>query len=194
MKIVLLNSVDNLGQAGDAVDVKRGYFRNFLGPRQMALVANPANLKLVESKKKKLQALVAVETADASALKAKLDGGKLKFELRAGERGQLFGSVTTRDIQESIQSTLGVEVDRRKIDAIGLKSIGDHVVKVRIYPGVIATLTATIERLVTPEEQAELDAQAQAQADRAASRAARKAADKAAEAEAAPAEAEATAE
>lgn len=155
MEVVLLKSVDNLGQAGEKVDVKRGYFRNFLEPRLMALAANEANLKLVESKKKQLEAMVARETKDAEKIKALLDGQKLEFKLRAGDRGQLFGSVTSRDVADAIKEKLNVEIERRRIDMENLRTLGDHPIRVRIYTGVTATLNAHIDRLIIEGEELE---------------------------------------
>lgn len=153
MKIVLLRSVDNLGQAGEAVEAKRGYFRNFLEPRGMALRANKANMAFVESRRKKLEALVAKEKASAETVREVLDGKQLSFKLRAGDRGQLFGSVNTRDVVEKIKEELNVEVERRRIDMEILKTLGDHPIRVRIYPGVIANMTASVERLVLEGEE-----------------------------------------
>ncbi|MCC6546351.1 50S ribosomal protein L9 [Candidatus Sumerlaeota bacterium] len=155
MEVVLLKSVDNLGQAGEKVDVKRGYFRNFLEPRLMALVANQANLKLVESKKKQLEAMVARETTDAEKIKSLLEGQKLEFKLRAGDRGQLFGSVTSRDVADAIKEKLNVEIERRRIDMENLRTLGDHAIRVRIYTGVTATLNAHIDRLIVEGEELE---------------------------------------
>lgn len=159
MKIVLLKSVDNLGQAGEAANVRKGYYRNFLQPRGLALEATTGNLKLVESKKKKLQTLVANELKDAENIKSQIDGKKFTFKLRAGDRGQLFGSVTSRDVVDAVKEQANVELERRKVDMGNLKTLGDHAVRVRLYPGVTATLIATIEKLVVegePEETEEV--------------------------------------
>lgn len=161
MKIVLMRSVDNLGQAGEAVDVKRGYFRNFLQPRGMALLATPNNLKLVESKRKKLEALVAREKSGAEVIKEQLDGKELLFKLRAGDRGQVFGSVTSRDVSASIKEQFNVEIERRKLDMENIKTLGDHAVRVRVYPGVTATLNVKVERLILESEAHLYDAEGQ---------------------------------
>ena len=153
MKVVLLKSVDNLGQAGQPVEVKPGYFRNFLEPRAMALRATPANMRLVESKKKKLESMVAKEMSDAEEIQQKLEGLKLTFKLRAGEAGRLFGSVTARDVMDEIKNVANVEVERRKIEMDNLKTLGEHPVRVRIYPGVAATINVDVERLVPEGEE-----------------------------------------
>lgn len=176
MKIVLLKSVDNLGQAGQAVEVRPGYFRNYLEPRGMALLATPQNLKLVDSKKKKLDALVAVELSDAKTIKERLDGIKLVYKLRAGDGGRLFGSVTAHDVLDAIKAQHNIELERRRVEMENLKTLGNHQVRVRVYPGVVASITVSIERQLT---EAELEAAAAA--------AAKAAPAAAAEAEAAPA-------
>ncbi len=153
MKIVLMRSVDNLGQAGDAVDVKPGYFRNYLEPRGMALRATSQNLKLVEAKRKRLESLVAKEKASAEKIKEMLDGKEFVYQLRAGDRGQVFGSVTSRDVVDSIKEELNVEIERRRIDMDNLKTLGDHKVRVRVYPGIAAELNVKIERLLLPGEE-----------------------------------------
>ncbi|MEO8376085.1 MAG: 50S ribosomal protein L9 [Candidatus Sumerlaeota bacterium] len=155
MEIVLLKSVDNLGQAGEKVEVKRGYFRNFLEPRLLALVANDSNLRLVDSKKRQLEAMVARETKDAEKIKSLVDGKTLEFKLRAGDRGQLFGSVTSREIADAIKEHLHVDIERRRIDMENLRTLGDHAIRVRIYTGVTATLNAHIDRLVVEGEELE---------------------------------------
>jgi len=152
MKVVLLKSVDNLGQAGDAVEVRRGYYRNFLGPRAMALQATETNIRIVESRKKKLESLVALEKSDADRIKIIIDGGKLQFKLRAGDRGQVFGSISSKDVVTAIKDQFNVAIERRRVDMEILKTLGNHAVKVRIYPGVVAVLTATIERLLQEGE------------------------------------------
>lgn len=154
MKIVLLKSVDNLGEAGDAVDVRRGYFRNFLEPRGMALVATPVNIKLVEAQKKRLQEIVAGEKSSAAEVKAALDGQKLTFHLRAGDRGQLFGSVTSKDVVEAIKASFNISVERRRVDMAILKTLGEHPVRIRVYPGIVATLTANVEKVVDAAQEA----------------------------------------
>jgi large subunit ribosomal protein L9 len=148
MKIVLLQSVDNLGQAGDTVSVKDGYFRNFLEPRAMALRATAGNLRVVETRRKKLQALVAKELSSAEQIKIAIDGQTFTFQLRAGDRGQVFGSITTRDIVDAIKEKHNIEIERRRVDMENIKSLGKQSVKVRVYPGVVATLNVVVERLL----------------------------------------------
>jgi len=166
MKVVLFRSVDNLGQAGEVVEVKPGYFRNFLGARGFAKVANRQNLALMESRRKKIEAEVAREKAQAESQKSEVDGTQLTFELRANDRGQLFGSVTTGDIAAALAAK-GMPVDRRKIE-IGepIKSLGEYHIRIRLYPEVYGDVVVTVERQLRPEEREALEAEEEARAKR----------------------------
>jgi large subunit ribosomal protein L9 len=167
MKVILFRSVDNLGQAGEIVDVKPGYFRNFLGARGFAKEATRANLALMESRRKK------IERAEAESQKAGIDGIELTFELRANDRGQLFGSVTTGDIAAALAAK-GHQVDRRKIE-IGepIKHLGSFKIRIRLYPEVYGDVTVKVERALRPEEREALEAEEEARAAKAAADAAK---------------------
>lgn len=154
MKVVLLKSVDNLGQAGQVVEAKPGYYRNYLGPREMALPATSANLKVVESRKKKLEAVVAREITDAQAIKQRLDKLELTFHLRAGEMGRLYGSVTAKDLLERIKEVENIEIERRRVEMDNLKTLGKHHVRIRVYPGVTADVVVVVDKLRTSEDEA----------------------------------------
>ncbi len=152
MRIVLFKSVDNLGSAGDVVDVKRGYYRNFLGPRGFAREATRANLALMESQKNKIQAMVQRERLAAGEAAEALQGVVLEFELRSNDKGQLFGSVTSMDIAKSLADK-GLAIDRRKIEMPeAIKLLGTYPVRIRLYPEVFAEISITVKRLLTPEE------------------------------------------
>lgn len=152
MKVVLFKSVDNLGSAGEVVDVKRGYFRNYLGPRGYAKLATSGNLTLVESQRKKIEAMVQRERTEAQVAAQDLTGVSVTFQLRANDRGQLFGSVTTQDIAKALDEK-GFKVDRRKIElSEHIKALGDYPVKIRLYPEVYAEIGVTVERLLRPDE------------------------------------------
>ncbi|MBI5154353.1 50S ribosomal protein L9 [Candidatus Poribacteria bacterium] len=171
MKVVLFRSVDNLGSAGDVVDVRRGYYRNFLGPRGYAKLASRANLALMESQRKKIALVVARERNDAQAAAQALAGASVKFELRANDKGQLFGSVTTSDIAKALAEQ-GHEIDRRKIElSEHIKAVGTFHVRIRLYPEVYGEVSVTVERLLRPEERQALEEE-QARAEAAAAQAA----------------------
>jgi large subunit ribosomal protein L9 len=118
----------------------------------MALTATEKNLRIVEQKKKKLEALVAKELSSANAIKSQIDGARFDFQLRAGDKGQLFGSITSADVVNAIKTRFNIVIERRKVDMPHLKTLGDHDVKIRIYPGVIAHLNVHIDKLVVAGE------------------------------------------
>jgi len=173
MKVILFRSVDNLGQAGEVVDVKPGYFRNFLGARGYAKEATRANLALMESRRKKIEAIVVQERSEAQSQKAKIDGTELTFELRANDRGQLFGSVSTADVAAALAAK-GLEVDRRKIEiSEQIKHLGKFHIRVRLYPEVYGDITVTVERQLRPEDREAMEAEEEQRATRAAAKAAK---------------------
>jgi large subunit ribosomal protein L9 len=153
MKAILYKDVPNLGQEGDVVKVSPGYFRNFLVPKQMAVPATESNLKELEFKKKRIEAIRAEKTADAKDLAKKLDGLKLVIRHRCGEKGQLFGSVTTSDIAEALLAE-NYEIDRRKVVVHEpIKSIGEFEVTLRIYTDVNAAIGITVKPEADQEEE-----------------------------------------
>ncbi len=182
MKVILFRSVDNLGSAGEVVEVKRGYYRNYLGPRGYAKEATKANLALMESRRKKIDAMVARERAAAATSAEALTGVEVKFQLRANDRGQLFGSINTIDIAKAL-AELGHQVDRRKIElSEHIKSLGTFPVRVRLYPEVYGEISVTVERLLRPEEIELMREQEEKDAQRAAAKAAKAEAEEKAEA------------
>lgn len=159
MKVILFRSVDNLGSAGETVDVKRGYYRNYLGPRGYAREDTPTNRSLVDSRRRKLEAMVARERAAATTSAAALNGIELKFELRANDKGQLFGSVTPADVARQL-AEMGHEVDRRKIEFTeAIKTLGKYAVRIRLYPQVFAEISVVVERFLRPEEREAIEEQ-----------------------------------
>lgn len=176
MQVILFRSVDNLGSAGEIVEVKRGYYRNFLGPRGYAKIANKENVALIEGRRKKIEAMIARERDEAKTIAEKINGIKLSFTMRANDKGQLFGSVTSMDVAQALANQ-GNPIDRRKIEmAENLKVLGTFPIRIRIYPEVYAEISVTVEKEIRPEE---LEAQRIAE-EEAAESAARRAAEDAA--------------
>lgn len=145
MKVVLLSDVRNTGRRGDVVNVKPGYARNFLLPNGLALPATPGNIKVFEQQRKKIDLAHAKEREEAAKIAAVLAGTRLKIRKRVGETQTLYGSVTAHEIAELLEAK-GIEIDRRKIDLHGgIKTLGDHTVRVDLHPEVVAELTVTVE-------------------------------------------------
>jgi len=145
MRVILLEDVRHQGKRGTIIDVKPGYARNFLMPQGMALPASEGNLKYFEQLRKKLDAkhLKAQEVAEVAA--QVINGLVITVKKRVDENGTLYGSVTATEIAEGLEAQ-GVEIDRRRIDLEGgIKSLGDHPVRVEYHADVTAEFTVRVE-------------------------------------------------
>ena len=146
MKVILLERVERLGAIGDVVTVKDGFARNFLLPRSKALRASSMNLKVFEAQRAQIEARNAEAKAAAEKAGSKLDGETYVMIRSAGESGQLYGSVSGRDVAETIQAE-GGKVDRSQVVLDKpIKTLGMHEVKVRLHAEVTVTVTINIAR------------------------------------------------
>lgn len=136
MKVILREHVDHLGERGDIVSVAKGYARNFLLPKGLALEATEGNLKQLEQRRKIWAEHDAHELEEARALAARLAGVELKSAKKAGESGTLYGSVTNAEIAE-LMAAKGFELDRKRIVLDEpIKAVGSYEIKVKIHPQV----------------------------------------------------------
>ena len=150
MKVVLLERVERLGVIGDVVSVKDGFARNFLLPRQKALRASTSNLKGFEAERVQIEARNAEARATAERAGSRLEGEGYVLIRQAGEGGQLYGSVSGRDVAEAIQEAGGrVERSQVVLDR-PIKTVGVHEVKLRLHPEVIVTVKVNVAR--SPDE------------------------------------------
>lgn len=156
MDVILLERVEKLGQIGDVVTVKNGFARNFLLPNKKALRANAANKKVFEANRAKIEADNASKRTDAEAASKDIDGKTVILIRQASNTGQLYGSVSARDLAEALDAD-GAKVLKSQIAIKSpIKTIGMHEVKVVLHPEVSVTVKANVAR--SPEE-AELQAQ-----------------------------------
>ena len=144
MKLILTQEVTGLGSAGDVVEVKDGYGRNFLIPRGFGMRWTRGGEKTIESIKKARDARSVRDSDHAAQVKATLEDSTYAVKVRAGEGGRLFGAVTTAEIAQAITDG-GGEVDKRTI-VVGnpIKSLGSHTVMVRVHDDVEATVTLNV--------------------------------------------------
>jgi large subunit ribosomal protein L9 len=150
MEVILLERVAKLGQMGERVRVKDGFARNFLLPRGKALRATEGNAKRFETQRVQLEARNLELKAEATAVAEQLDGQSFTIIRQAGETGQLYGSVSTRDIAEAITAG-GFSATRNQVVlASPIKAIGLHVLPVQLHPEVDAKVTINVAR--SPEE------------------------------------------
>lgn len=144
MEIILKENVEGLGQIGDVVNVKPGYARNYLLPRQLGLVADKSNVKELEHQKRQLEHKLQKITQDAQALKARIENVVCVFELRASEEGKLFGSVTSMDLESKLAEK-GITIDRKKIQLPEpIKQLGETTVPIKLSGGVEAELKVQV--------------------------------------------------
>jgi len=146
MQVILLQRIGRLGQMGDIVNVKDGYARNYLLPQKKALRATDDNKKVFEGRRSQLEADNLAHKTEAEAVSAKLDGQSFVIIRAAGDTGQLYGSVSTRDIADTI-SAGGFTVNRNQIVLDKpIKSLGLSPAKVQLHPEVVSNVSLNIAR------------------------------------------------
>ena len=145
MKVILLQDVKSLGKKDEIVNVKDGYARNYLFPRELAVEATQGRVNRVAEKKKAQKIQREKDKEEAEKLADKLSSTEIVLKTKAGAKGKLFGSITNKDIAEAIEAQHKIEVDRKKIilgDAI--KALGSYKIDIKVYPGVVAKLKVNI--------------------------------------------------
>ena len=150
MEVILLERIEKLGTIGDVVKVKNGYARNFLLPRGKALRANESNRKVFEANREKIEASNAERRGGAEAEAKKIDGAKVQLIRQASNTGQLYGSVSARDLAEALEAQ-GHKVAKNQIVLDRpIKAIGMQDVKIALHPEVSVTIRVNVAR--SPEE------------------------------------------
>ncbi len=150
MKLILRDTVANLGQAGDVVNVKPGYARNYLIPQGLAYMASAANIQRIEAEARLREERERRNYLEANRQASRLGALAITVAARAGDEGQLFGSVTVRDICDRVaEAGIDFELDPRAVQlSAPIKSVGEHRVPVRFESGVEVELQVIVE----PEE------------------------------------------
>jgi large subunit ribosomal protein L9 len=155
MQVILLERVEKLGQMGDEVKVKDGFARNFLLPKKKALRATKANREYFQTRKADLEAHNLQRRGEAEKIAKKLDGQKFVLIRQAGDRGQLYGSVSPRDVADAMEKA-GFKVDRHQVQiSVAIKSIGLFTIPVILHPEVKVNVTVNVAR---SEDEAERQA------------------------------------
>lgn len=145
MKIILTQEVTGLGSAGDVVEVRDGYGRNYLLPRGYAIRWTRGAEKEVASIRRARQVREIRDLDQAQEVAQRLSGLDVRLSAKAGDGGRLFGSVTPADIVAAVKSAGGPELDRRRLELPGaIKSTGAHQVRVRLHPEVTATVDVAV--------------------------------------------------
>jgi large subunit ribosomal protein L9 len=144
MNVILLEDVEKVGLRGDVVSVARGYARNYLFPRKLAEEATAARVAELQKRDTQRARHEAKSADEAQAIAAKLAATELRFEMKAGPTGSLFGSVTPTDIADELWSTSKIRVDRRKIEIENLKRIGRYEVPIDLFQDVRVDLKLVV--------------------------------------------------
>jgi len=152
MQIILLERIEKLGQMGDLVNVKPGYARNYLLPQGKALRANKANMKRFESERAQREADNLTQRSEAETEAKKMDGLAVNMVRAASEMGQLFGSVTSRDIAEAVTEA-GFTIDRSQVVMDrAIKALGLTETRIRLHPEVSVSVIVNIARSLAEAE------------------------------------------
>ena len=140
-KLILTNEVAGLGSAGDVIEVKNGYARNYLIPQGFAVAWTRGGEKQVEQIRAARQARAIHDLDDAKALQAKLEGTKVRLAVKAGAQGRLFGSVKTEHVANAVEAAGLGSIDKRKVHITSpIKVVGDHVATIRLHDEVVAVI------------------------------------------------------
>lgn len=144
MKVILLKDVENLGHEGEIVEVADGYGRNYLIPREFAVEATKTSIHVLERRKAKEAQSSQEQLSLAQDLKEKVEVVDVTITVKAGEKGRLFGSVTSKDINQ-VLSKNGIDIDRRKIQMDEpIREVGEKIIPVRLYKDVVAELKVKV--------------------------------------------------
>ncbi len=146
MKVILRRNFEQLGKVGDIIDVKNGYARNYLIPRQLAFAANKGNLKALEEEKIQIYKKDAKILAAAKQLAAELEKVSVTITVKVGEEDKMFGTVTSQMIADSIKEK-GFDIDKRKIEIDEpIKALGIYNINVKLNPEVSASVKTWVVR------------------------------------------------
>ena len=145
MKLILTQDVGGLGAPGDVVEVAPGYGRNYLVPQGLAILATRGAEKQIATIRRAREVREVRDLGQAKEISTQLSSLRVRLPARSGDGGRLFGSVTSSDVVDAVQSAGGPKLDRRLITlAAPIKSLGNHTVKVKVHPEVEATLTLEV--------------------------------------------------
>lgn len=146
MKVILLEDVKGTGKKGEVHEVKDGYAINCLIKKGLAQEANAKNLNLLQGQKDSAQHKIDVDIANAKDIAGKLEGKSIVVKARAGQNGRLFGTVTSKEVSAAIKQSLGLDVDKKKINiAMKIEGFGDYSAEARLYAGVMAKFTVSVK-------------------------------------------------
>ena len=147
MKVLLLKDVKSQGKQGEIIDVSDGYAVNFLIPKKLAVRANNAIMSEVRSKEEARLHKIETEKAEARALAAKLEGTIVKLHAASGSDDKLYGSITNKDVAETLEKDYGIVIDKRRITLNEpIRSYGTYTLDVKLYPEISGTIHLVVTK------------------------------------------------
>ena len=144
MKVVLLADVKGHGKKGELCNVSDGYARNFLFPKKLAIEADNAALNELKNREEAAAHHKKEEINAAKDIASKLEGKTVVIKAKAGGSGKLFGAVTSKEIAAEIKKSLGVEIDRKKMNVADIKNYGEYTAEIKLYQGIIAKVNVKV--------------------------------------------------
>ncbi len=145
MKVILLDNIKGVGKKDEVINASDGYARNFLFPKKLAVEANNENMAKLKAKENSNEYKKSVEKEEAEKLAQTLKGIMVKINVKTGENGKIFGSITSKEIADSLKTQHKIELDKKKIDLKDpIKTVGTFSVPVKLYEGVIGTLRVQV--------------------------------------------------
>lgn len=149
MKVILLEDVKALGKKGEIVNVNDGYARNFILPKKLGLEATGKNLNDLKLQKNNQEKIAKENLEAAKKLAAELEAAKVELKIKVGEGGRVFGSVSSKEIAAAAKAQLKIDIDKKKIQQKeAIKSLGTHLVPVKLHPEVTAELKVIVKEEV----------------------------------------------
>ena len=148
MQIILLETLNKLGKAGEVVSVKDGFAKNFLIPQKKAIIANKKNLNDLNSKMSQINENNMKKISEANELKAKLDGKEINIQMEANEDGNLYGNLGPRQIRDRLINDFSIDIEPGNIVLDNISAIGSYDVTLRIYDDISATLKIEITKKI----------------------------------------------
>lgn len=145
MKVILLDNIKGVGKKDEIINASDGYARNYLFPKKIAVEANNENLSKLKAKQNSQEFKRNTEKEDAIKLADRLKEITLQIDVKAGENGKIFGSVTPKEISEELKKQFGIEVDKKKISIVEtIKILGTYTADIKLYEGVNTKLTVAV--------------------------------------------------
>ena len=145
MKVILLEDIKGVGKKDQVINSSDGYARNFLFPKKLAVEANNENMSKLKAKQDSNQYKKSQEKEEAQKLAENLKRIMLKLEVKSGENGKIFGSITAKEIADSLKAQYKIDIDKKKIDLKEpIKTIGSFSVSIKLYEGIVGTLKVQV--------------------------------------------------